>query len=374
MLSHSPSLTRLLSPTKSSKAHSTVQRKPTITLVVESSPQPQLSTLKKSSSTQTLVSPSKAADLKRRIISPGRFDRVKSILRGQRNNEEGAITALPKPTDQISMTPAPPRVTDKELPPVPLTTPRRKLVKHVAFTPELISAARTQHSPSPLKSSVSIDCLARSPKVDEYPALDGILKGSTSSAVRYPDLTALRALTEIPVPKKEDASTSVPGTFTFRSDHTINFGNASPSGFGPKAGQSSLRHVRGSLVPKGRMPGSFPAPPERSTHPNKENAAPASPNVIPGASHGLPNKKRHRVSWEEEEAEQEAAERAAKKRKNVHAPQGSRTAPTTPIGGSKKQEIGRMLGRTPSSATPSKKRGGLSLSRLNMLARPKNRA
>jgi hypothetical protein len=37
-------------------------------------------------------------------------------------------------------------------------------------------------------------------------------------------------------------------------------------------------------------------------------------------------------------------------------------------------QVGRTPTRTPGSASPTKKRAGLSMSRLNMLARPKNRA
>ncbi len=93
------------------------------------------------------------------------------------------------------------------------------------------------------------------------------------------------------------------------------------------------------------------------------------------------NKKRHRVSEDEEEAEREAEERAAKKRKNDPVPEGdallaprltgagrSQLGPATPKKPS--QIVGFSASRTPS---PVKKRPVLSLSRLNMLARPKLR-
>lgn len=94
------------------------------------------------------------------------------------------------------------------------------------------------------------------------------------------------------------------------------------------------------------MPGSFPSG-------NKENKAP-----LPSVPHGMANKKRRRVDSDDEGEEE--VERSPKKTKTV-AEGHMLFAP--------------MLPSTPKSKTPGpvKKKGVLSLSRLNMLSRPKLR-
>ncbi|KFH48889.1 hypothetical protein ACRE_000590 [Hapsidospora chrysogenum ATCC 11550] len=378
-LTHSSSLSRLTSRTKASQGHAATPTKPTISLV-KSPSKPELGSLKRPAFASTVMSPSpsKATELRRRIISPGSFQKVKSILRGQKPDTEQARTALPKPAAMASQTPGPSRVVDKELPPLPLTTPRRRLVKHVAFTPDTKHAAEAQNTPSPQK-------FTHIKKTDpvQYPAMDGILTESTRDDVVYPDLSGLKDLTRSsPGDKRKDLPESIPGTFTFRSDHTIDFGAAPAAGFGASPGQASVRHIRPSSIgPRVNMPGSFPAPPSPSTHPNKENKEPAQTKVLPGVPHGLPNKKRHRAPSEEGDVEKEATDRAAKKRKNAHAPQktpsaaaATRSVTSTPVSSVKKMQVGQTPSRTPGSASPTKKRAGLSMSRLNMLARPKNRA
>lgn len=373
-LSHSSSLSRLASPTKASLGHSATPTKPTISLVKSTPSKPEPGGfLKLPPPTDVAsLSSSRAEGLRRRIISPGRFQKVKSILRGQKSDTEEARTALPKPALQMSQTPGPSRITDKEFPPQPFTTPRRKLVKHVAFTPDTKHAAESQNTPSPQKFAAN-----RTTQPVQYPALDGILTDSTKDDVVYPDLSGLKDFTASLGGKRRNLPHSVPGTFTFRADHTIDFGSA-PSGFGASPGQASIRHVQTSMAPKGDMPGSFPAPPEPSSHPNKENKEPPTPKVVPGIAHGFSNKKRRRVSSEEADADKEGADRGAKKRKNEHAtprkiPSVSQPVSSMPAS-SVKMQTGRTPIKSPGSASPTKKKGGLSMSRLNMLARPKNRA
>lgn len=372
-------LSRLASPTKASMAHSASQLKPTITLV-KSASNANLGNLAKSPSVTSLASTSRAAELGRRIISPNRLQRVTSLLR-KKNKATGEAdnTAIPKPAITTSQTPNPPRY-DKALPPVPLTTPRRKLSKHVSFTPDTIGFSAGDKSPSPAKSVSSRLTSWRANKAVQYPALDGILKKSTSSDdVSYPDLSVFKSPVGSTSKTSQKPPDSVPGAFTFRSDHTIEFNGASAKGFGASPGQASVRHVRGSIMPTMNMPGNFPEPASPTSHPNKENSAPAEPfgqmKVVP---HGMTNKKRHRPTWDEDEMEQEMEERAAKKRKNEVPPEGQavvapRRAVATPSRSARKMPPGRAVSRTPGSASPTKKSSGLSLSRLNMLARPKNR-
>ncbi|KAI9166623.1 hypothetical protein HJFPF1_02735 [Paramyrothecium foliicola] len=389
-------LARLTSPTKASLAHIGSHRKPTISLVASPLPKPDFGGLGQSATTQSATSPSRVTDLKRRIISPGRFQKVKSILRGQKPD----ATAIPQPVSQVSQTPGP-RGSDKTLPPLPLTTPRRRLVKHVSFTPETnkatTAAAAAQNSPSPQKYAISKFKFKHSTDDSQYPTVDSVLAQSSSEDVVYPDLSSFHRRT---LGGDKDAETSAaPGTFTFRSDHTIQFGATSPTGFGASPGQSSIRHVPKAMAPTAQMPGSFPDPSAKRSLSDKENNPPSS-GLLLGVPHGMSNKKRHRASSDEEDAEREASERAAaKKRKNENVPDGQvllKTRPlgTTPMSSAKRAPFtrgpsqtpsrtpsrtpARTLLRTPSqppaSATPTKKRGMLSMSRLNMLSRPKNRA
>ncbi|RGP67774.1 hypothetical protein FLONG3_8393 [Fusarium longipes] len=368
-----PSFSRLMSPTKASLAHS---GKPTISLIKSPSKVDLKSGLSKSTNTPGLLAPGKPATPRARALSPGRFDRVKSILRGQRTPSGNVQTAIPQPA--TSRTPAPPKADkDKALPPVPLTTPRRKVTKHVAFTPEVTRIAFQQNSPSPLKSCLKAQP-TRSLEDEQFQGIDEALANADSGDVVYPDLSGFRPLPELPIKQKETlpvAPASVPGKFTFRSDHTIEFGDAPVLGFGASPGQSSVRQVRQSLKPDAKMPGSFPGP----TSPiglNKENKVPDSEKVIFGAPHGMSNKKRHRTSWDEEEAEEKQAERSTKKRKAEHVPEGEALLAPRLVGGTPSAKKARTgaLPRTPATASPIKKRSVLSMSRLNMLARPKNRA
>ncbi|KAH6897192.1 hypothetical protein B0T10DRAFT_396820 [Thelonectria olida] len=377
-----PSGLARLSPTKASLTQAAAQGKPTISLVKSPSKSDLGKGLSKPPSLQSLTSSMKTSTPRARVISPGRFERVKSILRGHRTASGNVQTAIPQPT--ISQTPAPPKV-EKVHHQVPLTTPRRKVTKHVAFTPEVMRMAREQDSPSPMKTMPKPKPL-RTLDEDQFPSMEGVLAKAKSDEVVYPDLSGFRPLPAPPADKAADQPSvkpaSVPGTFTFRSDHTIEFGGASASGFGGSAGQSSIRQVRQSIKPAAEMPGSFPVPPSPSSHPNKENKMPSLTKMIPGAAHGMSNKKRHRAHWDEEdeedEEEQEDDSRAAKKRKNQHLDGEALFAPrllgTTPKSSAKKTRAGRSVSATPGSASPTKKRGIISMSRLNMLARPKNRS
>ncbi len=155
-----------------------------------------------------------------------------------------------------------------------------------------------------------------------YPTLDAVLdEAEKSSDVSYPDLSKHRPLPEPPTKQfhASSAEASVPGTFTFRSDHTIRFGSVSP-GFGTTSGQASVRQVRPSM-PTVSCPAASVLYPEHHKHESQqENEAPRTKFVTP--AHGAANKKRNRVSTDEEDAEQEAAARAAKKRRHDAVPEG----------------------------------------------------
>jgi len=99
------------------------------------------------------------------------------------------------------------------------------------------------------------------------------------------------------------------------------------------------------------MPGSFPDN-------NKENVS-----DLPSVPHGMSNKKRHRVDLDDEKDPEEAS-RSPKKQKANTAEGEMLVAPRL---------MAKM--KTPNSklASPAKGKGILSMSRLNMLARPKVR-
>ncbi len=317
------------------------------------------------------------------VQTPGRFGKVKSILKRQFSGSKtkNDAHATPSPTK----TPGPPTL-EKELPPVPLTTPGRKLVKRVDFTPGTKPVAPVLDSPSPIKSGIP-----RSKTLTKLPTSYGKSSSTITNTqknegeVSYPDLSAYtKSLGEKPEePQPKPLPPSVPGAFTFRSDHTILFGDQPMKGFGAAEGQSSLRHVRESTLFGSRMPGSFPPVSDVAKSEvikeNKENADPrATPtrhrgsntagmdSLVKGIPHGMSNKKRSRATSDDEK--DEGAKRGAKKLRKNPVPEGDALVAPRLVG-SQSLAQKKQLSLTPSP----RKKGGLSLSRLNMLARPKIR-
>ena len=297
------------------------------------------------------------------LRSPGKLDRVKSILRYSSSSKKPSAT--PSSIPSLLRSPSKPNL-EKALPSIP-TTPgqeRSKSTKHVNFTPDTVNknAATIPNSPSPFKSAIprSVSKFNLAAKVQsqvnevQYPSVASLPSlPNEPRDVEYPSLAGVHPLPEPPHQAKSEPrpSISVPGTFTFRSDNTIQFG-ASPKGFGSSPGQSSIRQVRQSIFPS-TMPGSFPV----SNGSNKENKAP-----LPSVPHGMFNKKRRRVDSGDEK-EEEAVHSPKKQKPNV--PEGEMLmAPRL---------MTEKMAPSPKIPSPVKKKNVLSLSRLNMLARPKNR-
>ncbi|KAH8902567.1 hypothetical protein BR93DRAFT_887176, partial [Coniochaeta sp. PMI_546] len=381
-LNRSKSVASLMTPTKSSLARAAAAKTPMGSKIKSPS---LLSGLKRSATTKTpgtgisrIVSP----NITIRSPSGSRtFAKVRSMFRSDKtvsDKTKSSIPVMPGSTTSLAL--------DKPLPSLPITTPA-KAAKHVVFTPQTKRVLETtQASPSPIKSGIPKSKIRQPLGEVRYPTLDTVMTGEDmTDEVTYPDLSGHKALPEPPVStaKPITAPPTAPGTFTFRSDKTISFGPTSPKGFGASPGQSSVRQVRPSLAPTFAMPGSFPTASTTSSSPNKENEAPAPASnvatVFKALPHGMINKKRHRVSSDEEEAEQAEAERAAKKRRAETVPEGEALlAPRLMASGRKPAPALSPAKRfgTPSSvvASPSpRKKAGMSLSRLNMLARPKNR-
>jgi hypothetical protein len=366
--SRSTFLTSITTPTQASLARSASVKKPAtqIPTLSRSPSKPNLNATPKAfqkSATMNDLDNVPRSEPKSFLRSPGKFDRVKSILRYpslSAKKPNAMQTSIP----MLSRSPSKPNL-DKALPSIP-TTPvgigSSKPAKHVNFTPDTVNkhAATVQHSPSPMKSGIprstsktnlrakylggaKIQTNVQYPSVVDHPGLE-----KDTAEVEYPSLAGVRPLPEAPGQSMSQPHLppSVPGTFTFRSDHTISFGT-SPKGFGSSPGQASVRQVRQSIFPNS-MPGSFPGA-------NKENTEP-----LPAV--GMANKKRRRVDSDDED-EQEV-DRSPKKHKAAAAEGPMLIGPNL--------QAAQM---TPKAKIPSpaKKKGVLSLSRLNMLARPKMR-
>lgn len=359
-------LQHITTPTQSSLARTATTKQPAtqIPSLSRSPSKPNLNetprTLPKAATMTNILSGIPRSESKGILRSPSKFERVKSILR------HPSFSAR-KPTAIPSLTRSPSRPNlDKALPSAP-TTPngleRSKSVKRVNFTPDTINknAISVQNSPSPMKQSgiprstsklnfgnKSNPVQASSQEV-QYPSITNHSSLLQPPAVEYPSLLSPRPLPQPPrqVLSEIRPPASVPGTFSFRSDHTIDFG-ASPKGFGSSPGQASLRQVRQSIIPNS-MPGSFPVG-------NKENI-----ENLPSVPHGIANKKRRRADSDDEE--EIDADRSPKKHKKNVAEGAMLMAPRI---------MAEKMGPKSNIPSPAKKKG-LSLSRLNLLARPKMR-
>jgi hypothetical protein len=309
----------------------------------------------KSATMNNLSGMTRSESIKDLSTSPSKFDRFKSILRRP-------IIGAPKPAATIQTSipmmssPNKPNLV-KELPSIPRTPglDRAKSIRHVNVTPRtaIRNIATLQNSPSPLKSSIPHSTSNMRLGDGNYPSLASrMTQNNSSQKVEYPTLAPTSLPLQAPVQAKaKSPPPSVPGTFTFRSDQTINFGT-SPRGFGASPGQSSVRQVRPSIF-SGTMPipSSFP-------NDNKENVG-----GFPAIPQGITNKKRRRVDSDEEEEEKEVEGSPAKRHKGPVADLGAFMEPKLQA---------EKMSRKSKIPSPSKK-GVLSLTRLNMLARPKLR-
>lgn len=392
-------IANVMSPTQASLAREASIKTPTTARSLLRSPSKiTLTGLKKSATVGDLGSISDAKEgPSAKLRTPSRFDKVKSMFAKHKGNGAAREPGISRPAVGISKTPAPVRA-QNELPPAPQTTPGKNISRTGHFTPAPKHAALAQNSPSPVKSGIPRSKTASN--LVNYPSLDSVMSNATADHISYPDLSGFRPLPEPPEDNKSDsvddemtedlerAPVSVPGTFTFRSDHTIRFGSSSPKGFGGNSGQSSVRQVRPSMMPA--LPGAFPSSdmPATAAPKGKENMPPYNQQSlfdIKAFPHGVGNRKRLRVEDDEEEADREAAERALKKRKAACVPEGealvaprlasaqkprvrspSKTLMKTPARSAVKP-------RAPATTPGGRKVAGISMSRLAYLATPKQR-
>ena len=299
--------------------------------------------LSRSASTKTLGSPvaPKTEGSNKYLSSLSRFGSMKSILhRSQPKFSDdptkvAAGTHLPLPQGKMNL--------DKDLPGLP-TNPsmglhRSPAMKRVVFTP----STKSQHnlaanSPSPSK----IPTPHQPQTSDDTP--------KSSDPISYPDLgNSPNITTRTKIPKA-----STPGEFTFRSEKTMDFNTASPVTVTSPG--STIRHVRPSGI-------STPLPAFKS---------------LPPIPHGMSNKKRRRADSDSEAEDEENVDpmvvdevdndqpKAKKQRMN-----GSQEKLSDPVSPLKRHAAGSRIPKL--GGAKEKGRAGISLGRLNMLARPKER-
>ena len=325
---HSGLPSAVTTPTKSSLARAAS---------VKASKTSMIPSLSRSASTKTHTSPStsKTEGSNKYMASLARFGNMKSILHRHQPKfsddptKIAAGTHLPSPEKKNL---------DKELPSLP-GTPLQDLqhspsVKRVDFTP----------STKPMYDIASI-----SPSPSKIPSLPSQRQATThtteSTPILYPSLVdSPNITTRAKIPK-----CPMPGDFTFTSSKTINFGPAT-SGIKPP---STIRQVRPSGLPT-PLPSAF--------------------EDLPAIPHGIENKKRHRADSDDEnhpptDQDGEDDGRSVKKQKTAHKedkPENKTIA--------KRRGAVTAGSRIPKAGgAKEKSRGVLSLSRLNMLARPKER-
>ena len=311
-------------PTKSSLARASSMKHPKMSMI------PSLS---RSHSTKSLASPvaAETEGSNKYLSSLSRFGSMRSILHRPQPKfsddpaKVAAGTHLPTPKIKANA--------DKDLSELPVgadSSPRHTpTMKHVDFTTSTKSRYELAvASPSPSKISAT------------HVQNDSSFK--SLEHVPYPSIPH----NEEPLfsPGQVQPQSLVPGDFTFRSANTMNFG--------PKISNipsSTIRQVRPSGI-------TTPVP---------------SFHNIPSIPHGLPNKKRHHNETDSEDNENAKPVEATKeegpktKRMKSAAPEKVGTMKLDGLTGYGGSRIPKPGGK--------EKKGVLSLSRLNMLARPKER-
>lgn len=306
-------------PTKSSLARAAS---------VKSSKSSMIPSLSRSPSTKTLGSPAIAkTEGSNKYLSSlaklGSMSNMKSILHRPPPKfsddpiKVAAGTHLPASPGKINL--------DKELPSLPATPSgnlhRSPTMKRVDFTP----STKSRHdlaasSPSPSKLPTHI------PRAEANPP------SQAPDPIAYPSLS-----TAVPSPiKLHQPQASIPADFTFRAAHTLTFGPGLTS-------PPSIRQVRPSGV-------------------TTPLAAFDDRSAVP---HGVLNKKRRRE--EDDDDERENSKSVAE---DEEGPQAKKVRQWMPEQGRKDAGSGS---RIPKLGKGAKGRGILSLSRLNVLARPKER-
>lgn len=298
--------------------------------------------LSRSQSTKTLrhsVTPNpKLQGGSKRLGSLSRFGSMKSILHRHQpkySNDPAKVAAgthVPAPEGTCSAT------LDKELPSLPSlpSTPRLgahtpAIVKHVDFAPN---------------TKPKFDLAAASPSPSRIPALYGNRSAdlSASEPILYPSLANSPNITTR-TPKSPKPSTPV--DFTFRADKTL------PLESNPFAAKTrTIRQVRPSGI----------------TTPMTafEN--------LPPIPHGIFNKKRRRADSDDEDVENIPPANEIEENDGGPRTKKLKVSPQKEAPAVAKRKMTKTGTATPKPVSARQGgKGALSLSRLHMLARPKNR-
>ena len=327
----------ITTPTKASLARSAS---------VKSMKTSMIPSLNRSASTKTLNGPAmpKTEGSNKYASSLSRFGSMKSILHRSQpkfSNDPTKVAAgthLPLPQGLMDLDKTLP-----ELPGIPSTEGQRTpTTKRVGFTLTPSGKSRQNLSAiSPSPSKIPTRHIEPQPEVSTSPPIN-------TNKVEYPDLAnSPNITTRTRVPRA-----STPGDFTFRTEKTINFSQSKDAAVTSPG--STIRHVRPSGVP---------------THLPHFDAIP----------HGMPNKKRSRPEPDTPAGDEENVDpmeavivdddqpRAKKQRMNDSEEKLS--APQSAVKGRLGGAVGIQANKL--GGAKAKGRKGMTLGRLNMLARPK---
>ena len=334
---HSGLPSAITTPTKASLARSASVKNMKTSMI------PSLS---RSASTKTLKSPAmpKTEGSNKYFSSLSRFGNMKSIL--HRSQPKLPIDPTKVTAEARLSFPEGKCELEKDLPSLPGTPSiglqRSSTFKRVVLTPSMKSCGDLgADSPSP--SKIPTPYTQSQPEVSALPPV-------TKEAVFYPTLAdSPNVIIRTKIPRA-----STPGDFTFRAEKTISFSPSKDTTVTSPG--STIRHVRPSGVP---------------------TKVPAFDSIA-AIPHGLPNKKRSRPDSDTEaednienkdpmdtteDVDDNNQGRAKRQRMSV-SPEKAQTA---------ESPLKRRLGGSKTPKSGGKGRKGLSLARLNMLARPKER-
>ena len=318
-------------PTKASLARSASVRS------IKTSMIPSLS---RSASTKTLNGPAvpQTEGSNKYASSLSRFGSMKSIL----HRSQPKFSSDPTKVAAGTHLPLPQGVIDKEkdVPEAPgtpsHTLQRSPTLKRVDFslTPSAnIQKETASNLPSP--SKIPTPHIEPQPEISASPPIN-------TDPVRYPVLADLPNITTRPqIPRAP-----TPGDFTFRTDKTINFSPSKDVNGIIASPTPTIRHVRPSGIP---------------THVPSFDSLPAIP-------HGMPNKKRSRPEPDTEAEDGENVDPMETENSDEDRPRAKRQRTTA----SPEKSLSPVKSNIPKlGLAKGKGKKGISLGRLNMLARPK---
>ena len=303
--------------------------------------------LSRSASTKNFGSPvaPKTEGSNKYLSSLSRFGSIKSIL----NRPQPKFPCDPIKVAAATHLPLPQGTSNKGegLPSLPcspskdsLRSPAPKQVEFTTTSQSRHSVANASHSPSKIPTSRT-----------NFPSPED--KSVSNHQMTYPNISdSPNITTRTKIPKA-----SAPGEFTFRSEKSINFTPFKNSSVSSPS--STIRHVRPSGI-------STPLPPFDS---------------LPAIPHGIGNKKRHCPDPDTEVEDDnentnpmdldrgtDEEDRHCAKKQRFSEKSTSHQSPVKRRAGGDGSKIPTKLG-----GAKGKGRKGLSLGRLNMLARPKER-